>query len=183
MVRIKVIKAEPNHKLVLKPVDKPYKEAHPKPGKKEKKPYKPLKRSWIKSGTVSEHKKATTRAVTAFNKFIRQRDVRNDNCCICSTCGTRKENANGKIHAGHFIKSVKINTKFDEQNVHAQCNKCNMYEGGREYEMSLYIDKKHGFGTAEKLYIKSQLPRKYSVVELDEIAKLYRAKFKDLKGD
>ena len=37
MVRIKVIKAEPNHQLVLKPVDKPYEPAFPKPGKRKKK--------------------------------------------------------------------------------------------------------------------------------------------------
>ena len=181
MDKIKVTKKP--RELILKAVEKPYEAAFPKPGKRKKKTYKGLKRSRIKSGTVSEHKKATTRAVTAFNRFIRQRDVRNYNCCICSTCGVRRENANKKIHAGHFIKSVKINTKFDEQNVHAQCDKCNMYEGGREYEMSLYIDKKYGPGTAEKLYIKSKLPRKYSVVELDEITKLYRAKLKNLKGD
>jgi len=178
---IKVKKTAPV--LKLKAVDKPWEPAHPKPEKKKKKPYKRLKRSWIKSGTVSPHKKATTRAVTAFNRFIRQRDVISYNLCKCSTCGAIRANANKKIHAGHFIKSVKINTKFDEQNVHAQCDKCNMYEGGREYEMSLYIDKKYGVGTAEKLYIKSQLPRKYSVIELDEITKLYRAKLKDLKGE
>jgi len=49
--------------------------------------------------------------------------------------------------------------------------------------ISRYIDQKYGVGTAEKLYIKSKLPKKYSVIELDEIAKLYRAKFKNLKGD
>ena len=160
-----------------------YKPKFDKPPKKTKKAPKYLKRSRINPMSTNSLPRAIKRAVTAFNAYVRKRAEIGESVCICATCGARKQNGSGLVHAGHFIKSVHWATRFDEQNVHAQCHKCNTFEGGREYEMSRYIDQKYGAGTAEKLYIKSKLPKKYSAIELDELSKLYRAKLKNLKGD
>jgi len=131
------------------------------------------------------HKGLVRKLDTLFSKFIRQRDwfpnwsASGERICQCCTCGAIKEDANSQVHAGHFQKRGNWNTRWDEMNVHAQCKKCNTFQGGRDFEFGLYIDKKYGPGTAEKLYIKAKMPRKWMRVELEEMIKVYKEKLND----
>ena len=145
-----------------------------KPGKKKK-----AKKKWISKKPSTPYSKAITRLDTVFSKFIRQRDSIGNNCNKCCTCGRIKKNVNRQIHAGHFQKRANMSTRYDEKNVHAQCNKCNTYEGGRDFEFGLYIDKKYGPGTAEKLYITAKVGRKYLRHELDKLTEYYKGKLNE----
>lgn len=157
-----------------------YKEviAHPKPAPRKKRGPKWLKRTGMKKTVTSDFKRALTRLDTVYSKFIRERDSISEGVNKCCTCGKIKRNLNRQIHCGHFQKRANMATRYDEQNTHAQCHKCNSFEGGRDFEFGLYIDKKYGAGTAEKLYIKAKTLKKYSVIELDELTKYYRNKLK-----
>ena len=72
-------------------------------------------------------------------------------------------------------------TRWDETNVHLQCVQCNSFKAGKQYEMGKYIDKKYGEGTADKLLIKSKIPKKYQSFEIEGMIKLYRQKVKELE--
>ena len=61
---------------------------------------------------------------TVFNRFIRMRDAKKG----CISCGA---NLNGKYDAGHFYSvGAYPNLRYNEDNVHGQCVKCNMYLHG-----------------------------------------------------
>ena len=133
------------------------------------------------------HKGLVKKLDTLFSKFIRQRDSLKKepwdktNVCKCCTCGKINLDVEKRVHAGHFQKRDNWNTRYDERNVHAQCHQCNTFKGGRDFEFGLYIDKKYGPGTAESLYIKAKLPRKWYRVELEEMIKIYQNKLKETR--
>lgn len=88
-----------------------------------------------------------------FSKAIRYRDgeKRADGWwCKCITCDTW--NPMAKTHAGHFQKRGRLSTRWNEQNVNAQCPSCNTYRDGEQYKYSIALDYKYGDGTAKKLY-------------------------------
>jgi len=112
----------------------------------------------------------------AFSKFIRLRDSDNG-VCQCVTC--HKFVDIKKIHCGHFMTRNCMSTRWDEKNCNAQCNGCNTFRDGRQWEHGEAIDKKYGPGTAEKLNIKSKLTKKWHKFELKEMIKYYEAEIKD----
>jgi len=86
-----------------------------------------------------------------FSRYIRLRDSDNYGMVVCVTCG---KNLFWKdSQAGHFRSAGKKATKYHEQNVHNQCNQCNhkLWGGGMAGEYAIYLDKRYGPGTAEKL--------------------------------
>ena len=107
-----------------------------------------------------------------FSKFIRNRDSDGE-LCTCSTCGVQKPIK--QMQAGHFMSRAKYSTRWDEENVHAQCQGCNMWKQGRQYEMSIYIDQKYYAGKADELLRKSNGIEKFSDGELNFMIQHYKA--------
>lgn len=111
-----------------------------------------------------------------FHEYIRRRDADNNTgFCNCASC-------NKTIHftesdAGHFIGRQHMATRWDEQNVHAQCRKCNRFEYGRQFEYSLNLGK----DISEKLLQKSRQIYKLSEIEYMDLFEHYKKKLKDLK--
>jgi hypothetical protein len=98
--------------------------------------------------------KAMAKADRYFSEYIRLRDS-NENCtATCITCG--KEGQISEMDAGHFIDRSHKATRYDEQNVNAQCRACNRFQSGRQYEHGIAIDLKYGAGTANELLQKSR---------------------------
>ena len=62
-----------------------------------------------------------------------------------------------KSYAGHFLSRRFESTRFDEKNVHGQCQKCNRFEYGNQYEHGKRIDEIYGKGTADDLLLKSKM--------------------------
>ena len=75
--------------------------------------------------------KLIAKATTKFNKFIRERDK--DMPCI--SCGEYRELQAGHFYSGGHYPSL----KFNEDNVHGQCKRCNYFLSGNltEYEKNL----------------------------------------------
>ena len=128
----------------------------------------------------SKNKKtAKQKADKEFSRFIRLRDADENGVCVCCTCG--KRHYWKQIHAGHWRKRDKEATRYDERNVHAQCNYCNTYRGGEEYEHFLHIVEKHGEDVADELYQKSQTSlMKRKQFDYEYIAHEYRQKVKQI---
>lgn len=59
-----------------------------------------------------------------FNKFIRERDGDDNGMGLCISCGTWQ-----KLQAGHyFAVSGYDGLRFDEDNVHGECSRCNCWD-------------------------------------------------------
>ena len=113
-------------------------------------------------------------AHAAFNAFIRERDK--DLPCI--SCGS----FTGKRNAGHY-RSVGAcpELRFNEENVHTQCEKCNSWLSGNAIAYRKNLLAKIGQEKLEWLEGKHE-PLKLTIEQIKEIKELYKRKLKELKG-
>jgi len=107
-----------------------------------------------------------------FSKYIRLRDADTEGYCRCSTCGEVHHWT--KIQAGHFISRKHYATRWNEENVHAQCVACNVFRYGEQYKFSLYLGDK----LSKKLLEKSRLIAKFTDIEIKEMIDDYNDRIK-----
>jgi hypothetical protein len=113
-------------------------------------------------------------AQLVFNKFIRLRDK--DELCI--SCKQIPK----KVNAGHFWNANNHwNVRFDEDNVHVQCERCNSYLSGNLIEYRQHLLTKIGAERYNQLEAKARVTRKFTKDELKEIIKTYKEKINDFK--
>ena len=62
---------------------------------------------------------------TVFSKYIRLRDAMPSGTFRCISCGKIKPL--DQADAGHYFSRIHMNTRFDEDNVHAECRYCNRF--------------------------------------------------------
>ena len=112
-------------------------------------------------------------AQAAFNAFIRERDK--DEPCI--SCGS----FTGKRNAGHY-RSVGAcpELRFNEENVHTQCEKCNSWLSGNAIAYRKNLLAKIGQEKLEWLEGKHE-PLKLTIEQIKEIKETYKRKLKELK--
>ena len=114
-------------------------------------------------------------AQQVFNKYIRLRD--NGNNCI-SCCNPCK-----KPNAGHFWNANNHwSVRFDEDNVHLQCEYCNSFLSGNLLPYRANLISKIGFDRYDELEAKARETRKYTIEELKEIIAIYKEKIKSLEN-
>lgn len=113
------------------------------------------------------------KADTWFSKFIRERDK--DKPCI--TCGKHTD----KKDCGHFMSRRFQSTRYDEKNAHGQCEKCNRFQYGNQYEHALMIDKMYGQGTSHEINLKSKMLCKRNQSDFEYIALEYKKKYEELR--
>lgn len=107
-------------------------------------------------------------AQTAFNAWIRARDAGMG----CISCGTH----NGKANAGHYLSTgARPELRFDEQNVHLQCERCNTYLHGNLISYRVALIQRIGVEAVERLE-GPHPPKKYTIDELKAIKAHYRKK-------
>ena len=107
-----------------------------------------------------------------FSKYIRLRDADTEGYCRCSTCGEVHHWT--KIQAGHFISRKHYATRWNEDNVHAQCVACNVFRYGEQYKFSLYLGDK----LSKELLEKSILIAKFTDIEIKEMIDDYNDRIK-----
>jgi hypothetical protein len=112
-------------------------------------------------------------AQTIFNKYIRLRDMG----LLCISCNTVPK----KKNAGHYFSSGgHSNVRFDEDNVHLQCEHCNTFLSGNLLNYQIGIEKRIGAEKLIELQSKAHLEKRWSVDELKEIIKKYKTKVRSL---
>lgn len=109
-----------------------------------------------------------------FNEYIRLRDK--DKPCV--SCGTNAPNK--QYDAGHY-RSVGAHPelRFDENNVHKQCRRCNGYWGGNLIEYRKELINRIGIEEVERLEGYNP-PFKLTIPEIKEKIKYYKQKTKEL---
>ncbi|MBF8636057.1 recombination protein NinG [Pseudomonas fulva] len=118
-------------------------------------------------------------AQAAFNAYIRERDRLAVYACISSG---RPLDWNGNaVDAGHYRSTgAAPHLRFDENNCHAQSKHDNRYLSGNVAEYRLGLIQRIGLAAVEALEA-DQVPRRYTIEDLQEIKALYRQKLRDLK--
>lgn len=110
-------------------------------------------------------------AQQVFNKYIRLRDA-GKNCISCNKPAL-KENA------GHYFNANNHwNVRFNELNVHLQCEHCNTFLSGNLIEYRKYLINKIGLEKLTLLEAEANKTRKFTVNELKEIINTYKEKIK-----
>ena len=119
--------------------------------------------------TIQDLVKATQ---IVFNKYIRLRDK--DELCISCKQKPKKSNA------GHYYNANNHwNVRFNEDNVHLQCEHCNTFLSGNLINYRENLLKKIGEGKFKLLEGKSKVTRKFTKEELKEIIETYKKKIKE----
>jgi hypothetical protein len=85
------------------------------------------------------------------------------------------------MQAGHFQSRAKYSVRWSEMNVKCQCVRCNISNGGQQYQFGINLDQRYGEGTAQRIVEESNQLRKYTTKEILEIADEYRTKYNLLK--
>lgn len=65
-------------------------------------------------------------------------------------------------------------------NVESQCKRCNLTNGGHQYQFAKNLDAKYGEGRADNLVRLSKETRKWSIPELEELYDHYAKLANDL---
>jgi hypothetical protein len=113
-------------------------------------------------------------AQMVFNKYIRKRDK--DELCISCKQKPKKENA------GHFYNANNHwNVRFDEDNVHLQCERCNSFLSGNLIEYRANLIEKIGQERFDQLEERARVTRKFTKDELKELIKKYKEMYNQLK--
>ena len=119
------------------------------------------------------------KAQTAFNGFIRQRDLGKP----CISCGRPLSTEPNTHDAGHY-RSVGSapHMRFVEDNCHSQCRNCNHWLGGNHVEYRKGLIERIGIKAVELIENDNTL-RKYTREAMEEIAKHYRAEARKLQKE
>jgi hypothetical protein len=113
-------------------------------------------------------------AQTIFNKYIRLRDMG----LVCISCQQTPK----KKNAGHYFSSGgHSNVRFDEDNVHLQCEHCNTFLSGNLLNYQIGIQKRIGAQKLLELQERAHLTKKWTIDELKEIIKTYKTKVRSLQ--
>ena len=122
-----------------------------------------MKRSPLKKKSKQKISVLKRKLWTLFSKYIRERDN-----YTCITCG--QKNTGSGMHAGHYIpKSVGGNALyFNEQNVNAQCFRCNIHLGGFGSMYHQKMVEKYGQEAVDELWKLKQQIVKHDVEWYEE---------------
>lgn len=108
----------------------------------------------------------------AFSEYIRIRDSDVNGICRCITCGFIAHWK--RMDCGHGIPRQHKATKYHEHNNHAQCKRCNGFEGGKREIYKLEVDRRYGEGTWYKLEVMSKIATKRGQFEIDIMEQYYK---------
>lgn len=118
-------------------------------------------------------KSLRARADDVFQMAMRWRD---DFTCI--TCGTKfPKGERTRLHAGHYIGRGCLSTRWDEENVNAQCAACNLKQSLADVEIihryEVALRAKYGDGVLDRLFAKKHQTLKVTRPFLEELILTY----------
>jgi len=116
-------------------------------------------------------------AQKVFNAFIRQRDSKGD-YFVCISCN--RHQALHQMNAGHFYSAGNHSyLRFNENNVHGQCIRCNMHLHGNLIPYQAGLIRKIGLDKVQELDQWKHFSMKWDRVQLIGIIQLYKQYLKE----
>lgn len=138
--------------------------------KRERKEYREKKES------LKSRRDWLNEAQTVFNAFIRERDKE----LPCVSCNRHHQ---GQYHAGHYRSvAAASQLRFNEDNVHKQCQPCNTHKSGNAIEYRINLVKRIGIERVEQLENDNTVV-KLTIEQAKEIKELYNRKLKLLRKE
>jgi len=112
------------------------------------------------------------------HEYIKKRDIG----LSCISCGVPY---NTNFQAGHFYKSeLYSNIRFNENNIHGQCEKCNLYKEGNESGYRAGLIQRYGIEYVNSIDLLASSYKKnnfhWDREQLEEIRKYYKQKLKSV---
>lgn len=136
----------------------------------------------VKKKKSSPIKLAKNKAWKYFSIFIRTRDCikytgdpKEGMCVTCKEWFSFKE-----LQAGHFVGGRTNALLFDEEIVHTQCARCNLYLKGNYQAYTLFMLKKHSEEEVEEFLSRKSRVLKLTTQDFLDIADEYKEKTKVL---
>lgn len=121
----------------------------------------------------------TEKLDAAFSLVIRLTNTDENGFGFCCTCGKPLYYKQG--HCGHFMSRRHLSTRWEEKNCGLQCVSCNLFNQGKQFEFSMYLNRKYGPGTADLMLIKTRLVSKLGKWEIQQLTIYYQQKLDELK--
>jgi hypothetical protein len=149
--------------------------------KQQKAVDKVKKKIWVKEKAVLKAKcmrksDAMKLLQIAVNAYVRKRDEK-EGCISCEVKECEQ------FHAGHYIASTYQFLRFNPDNIHKQCSRCNMYLSGNSIPYRENLIKKIGLCNVVWLENNKHRPFEMTIPEIQDKAKEYRQKVKELKSN
>ncbi len=113
-----------------------------------------------------------------FSRYIRLRDTNSEGIGKCFTCNLMRYWRDADC--GHGAGRQHKGTKYNEQNNHLQCKKCNGFEGGMREVYKSEMDRIYGAGTWDLMSAKSRTMTKLGKVECDIFVEFYTKEIEKL---
>jgi len=114
-----------------------------------------------------------------FSRYIRLRDAFSDGTFMCISCGKIKPLE--QADCGHYHSRRHMNTRYDEENCHAQCRHCNRMLYGNMVAYSDRLKNKIGQLRFDILALKAVQTKQWTDWELKELIKHYKLKCEELE--
>jgi len=124
--------------------------------------------------------KAKKKAWKACSEYIRKKFADENGWVSCVTCGAMRQ-WNDSIDAGHFIPKSRGNAiYFVEENIHPQCKRCNLMEGGNFENYYPYMLDMYGQEKIDELKELSQTTVNYKITDYEEMEQDFKQRLKEL---
>lgn len=108
------------------------------------------------------------------NEFARRRDCFGSVGTSCISCG--RWCSYEELDGGHFIPTTSSAIRFHEDNIHAQCRRCNRFLHGNPRHYLRGLERKIGKKRVGYLESKEFETKKWSREELAALEEYYRGK-------
>ena len=105
-----------------------------------------------------------------FSLWIRKRDANDQGIGSCYTC-----NQVTKLEAGHFIPRQHAGSRWDDRNVHGQCNYCNRWQHSNPYAYGKRLALDYGQAVVDELWASKRQAVKWSRTDLEVMIDKYSA--------
>ena len=116
-----------------------------------------------------------------FSLFIRMRDTMPNGLFRCISCGRIMPFS--EADCGHFFSRKHGSTRWDDDNCHAQCIRCNRFLDGNTAEYKTNLIAKIGQKRFDDLEQRHFQTRQWSEAELKELLNYYKLKNKQLRKE
>lgn len=111
-----------------------------------------------------------------FSWYIRRKYADNFGRNTCITCGSINDWQ--KMDAGHYVSRGVKSLRFDERNVHPQCQRCNRFREGVKDEYALKLQEMYGKNILKELQKEKNKTKQWTEQELKVLRKELREKMK-----
>ena len=149
---------------------------------------KKLDRKRIDKGKADREKKkkqvpALKKALwEIYSQYIRTRETDDEGFCECVTCG--KQAFWQDMQAGHFIPQSSGNyLRYNDENVHAQCLRCNCYLHGNIFAYEEYMIRRYWSEKVEKMKRDRLIAKSFKPFELISMIEEYTRRLQTIKCD